>query len=161
MNYQKIEKICEILTDKKMVLSVAESCTGGLISSCLTDINGASNFMHQNFVTYANEAKSMLLGVKLETIQEHGVVSKNVAEEMAKGLIFKGYGNVSISTTGILGPTGGSAEKPIGLVYIGFATANKVETFKYISKEKGRMDIKKDIVDEVFSLFYDFLIKNT
>ena len=132
--YKTLSEIKEILIKNKLSLSSAESCTGGLISSYLTDIDGASNFIFQNFVTYSNEAKEKFLGVSKETLEKYGAVSEQTAHEMANGLLK--YTDCSIATTGILGPSGGSKEKPIGLVYIGLGCKEKIKVLKYISSKK-------------------------
>ena len=144
-----------------MSLSSAESCTGGLISSYLTDISGASAFIFQNFITYSNEAKTRFLNVSKQTLDKYGAVSEQTAREMSKGLLQ--YSDCAIATTGILGPTGGSKEKPIGLVYISFAYKNNIKVIKYISKKantNNRFEIKKDIVEYALSELLTFL-KNT
>ena len=150
--YQLLSKIKEILIKNNLSLSSAESCTGGLISSYLTDIDGASKFIFQNFVTYSNVAKNRFLNVSNDTLEKYGAVSEQTAYEMANGLLQ--YSDCSIATTGILGPTGGTKEKPVGLCYIGFGFKNKIKVIKYISKKaqtNNRYDIKLDIVE--YALF--------
>lgn len=164
--YEILKEIKEILIKNSLSLSSAESCTGGLVSSYLTDIDGSSKFIFQNFVTYSNEAKHKFLNVKNETLEKYGAVSKETAFEMAKGLL--NYADCAVATTGILGPTGGTKEKPIGLVYISFGYKNKdnkekIEVIKYISKEaktNDRYKIKVDITE--FALYSLLLfLKNT
>ena len=108
------KKIAKILTDKKLKIAFSESCTGGLLSSRMTDISGSSDYIMQNLVTYANKAKVNLLGVNNETIKQFGVVSEQVAQEMAQGLLSKYDCDIAVSVTGIAGPTGGSKQKPVG-----------------------------------------------
>ncbi|MBQ4646161.1 MAG: CinA family protein [Candidatus Gastranaerophilales bacterium] len=153
--YKLLSEIKEILTRNKLSLSSAESCTGGLISSYLTDIDGASQFIFQNFVTYSNEAKERFLGVLHETLENYGAVSEQTAKEMSKGLLK--YSDCSIATTGILGPTGGSKEKPIGLVFISLGYKDKIKVIKYISPKKQRFEIKKDIVETALFELLNFL----
>ena len=156
-----LENIKNILIKNKLTLSSVESCTGGLISSYLTDVSGASNFIFQNFVTYSNEAKNKYLNVSLETLEKYGAVSEQTAYEMSKGLL--NLADCSIATTGILGPTGGSKEKPIGLVYISFGLKDKIKVIKYISKEaktNDRLKIKKDIVEYALLNLFLFLKEN-
>ncbi len=150
----------KLLTATGATLSVAESCTGGLISSYLTDIAGASNFIEQNFVTYSNSSKTQLLGVNPETIKKHGVVSEQVALEMACGLINNYKSTFALSTTGILGPLGGSIRNPAGTVYIGLANSKCSKAFRYNSKEKTRIKIKKDIAKRALALLVDFIKEN-
>lgn len=156
--YQLLTEIKNILIKNKLTLSSAESCTGGLISSYLTDIAGSSAFINQNFVTYSNEAKIKFLNVKKETLEKYGAVSEQTAYEMSEGLLK--YTDCSIATTGILGPSGGSIEKPIGLVYISLGFKNKIKVIKYISKEahtNDRYKIKIDIVQKALMEFLNFI----
>ena len=108
------EKIAKILIDKNLTIATTESCTGGLLSSKLTDVSGSSAFVHLNFVTYSNEAKHKILGVSDETLEKFGAVSEECSIEMAKGLHNVTHADICVSTTGIAGPTGGTAEKPVG-----------------------------------------------
>ena len=161
---KKIEILSElknILIKNNLSLSSAESCTGGLISSYLTDIDGASAFIFQNFVTYSNDAKMDFLDVQKQTLDELGAVSEEVAYQMVKGLLKRT--DCAVATTGILGPTGGSEEKPIGLVYIGLGYKDKIKVIKYISKKAdtlNRYKIKKDITKQALFELLNFL-KNT
>jgi len=127
----KENKAGKILIDKDLKLMTAESCTGGLISSRLTDVSGSSSYIYQNFVTYANDSKENFLGVKHKTITENGVVSYEVSLEMAKGLLKRYNCDIAVSTTGIAGPTGGTKEKPNGLIYITIANKNHHKTYRY------------------------------
>jgi nicotinamide-nucleotide amidase len=106
---------------RRLKLAVAESCTGGLVAALLTEIAGSSDVFDRGFVTYSNEAKQQLLGVPQPTLQTHGAVSEQTAIAMAEGVIAHSQGNIAVSITGIAGPGGGSADKPVGLVYIGMA----------------------------------------
>ncbi len=156
-----LQEIKDILIKNNLTLSTAESCTGGLVSSYLTDIDGASKFIFQNFVTYSNEAKTKFLGVLPDTLNAFGAVSEQTAREMSMGLLK--YADCSIATTGILGPTGGSLEKPVGLVYISVGYKDKIKVIKYISKKADtnlRHKIKKDIAKQALKEFLEF-IKNT
>jgi PncC family amidohydrolase len=113
------EQVVELLAKKKMTISAAESCTGGLFAALVTNVSGASEVLNESFVTYANAAKVKYLGVKEETIEKHGAVSMETALEMANGLYKRTGANVAVAITGIAGPNGGTAEKPVGLVYAG------------------------------------------
>ncbi|MBO5167364.1 MAG: CinA family protein [Lachnospiraceae bacterium] len=115
-----IEKtVADILVARGLTMTCAESCTGGLISARMVNVPGVSEVFKAGFVTYANEAKQKLLGVKEETLIQFGAVSCQTAEEMARGAAKAAEADVAISVTGIAGPDGGTKEKPVGLVYIG------------------------------------------
>ncbi len=111
----------KLLKQNNFKLTVAESCTGGLVSQRLTDVAGSSQYIALNVVTYSNQAKMDLLGVQEETLNMHGAVSEECAEEMAKGALKLGHANIGLSITGIAGPDGGTDEKPVGTVFIGLA----------------------------------------
>ncbi|EIM76878.1 CinA domain-containing protein [Nitratireductor aquibiodomus RA22] len=102
-----------------IMLATAESCTGGMIAAALTDIAGSSSVVDRGFVTYSNEAKMEMLGVSSETLAAHGAVSQETALEMASGALARSRAGVAVAVTGIAGPDGGSAEKPVGLVWFG------------------------------------------
>ena len=123
-------KIAETLVIKRLRIATTESCTGGLLSSRLTDVSGSSSFIHLNLVTYSNEAKQKMLGVRKETLDNYGAVSEECAYEMAKGLYNLTKADVCISTTGIAGPTGGTKEKPVGLMFSTIYTDKKSITFE-------------------------------
>ncbi len=122
--------IAELLMKKHLKITTAESCTGGWLAKRFTDIPGSSVWFERGFVTYSNEAKNELLGVPYELIEEHGAVSPEVAKAMAEGALRASRAQVAISITGIAGPTGGTAEKPVGLVYIGYADREKTIAVK-------------------------------
>ena len=113
-----------LLKEKKLTLAVAESCTGGLISSKLTDIAGCSDYLIDSVISYNNKAKTKFLGVKTTTLRKHGAVSRQTAIEMAEGVRKRSGTDIGISTTGIAGPAGGSKKKPVGLVWIGYSDKN-------------------------------------
>lgn len=153
----KLENIKKILTEKNLKLSVGESCTGGLISSLLTDLDGASKFIEINFVTYSEFAKVRFLYTPKHIIDKFGVVSTETAHYMALGLL--NYAGVSIATTGYLGPTGGDDNNPIGTVHFAFGYKNTVVEHKYISDKKSRVEIKHDIANHVLIEFEKFLVE--
>lgn len=128
---QALVKKC---TETGKTVSVAESCTGGLISKRITDVPGSSGVFGFGAVTYANEAKIKLLGVSAETLEKYGAVSEQTACEMASGIRAVSGSDIGISTTGIAGPGGGSPEKPVGLVYLGIAGENGVRAVKLTLK---------------------------
>lgn len=113
------EKIVKELHARNQTLTTAESCTGGLLAGRILNVSGASTVYNEGHITYSNEAKERLLGVKHSTLQQFGAVSKETAAEMAKGAALSAKADVGLSTTGIAGPTGGTSEKPVGLVYVG------------------------------------------
>lgn len=115
-------KIVRLLTARKQTLSLAESCTGGYLAHRLTNVPGASAIFSNGFVTYSNEAKQTFLGVRPETLAQHGAVSEPVAREMAEGARRVSRTDYAIAVTGIAGPGGGTPEKPVGTVFIGLAT---------------------------------------
>ena len=118
---QLAEKVISACKKDNLRLATAESCTGGLIAGCLTSVTGASEVLQFGFVTYTNQAKVNMLGVSNNVLSEHGAVSEIVSRSMASGAIRPGNANISVSVTGIAGPSGGSTEKPVGLVHISVA----------------------------------------
>lgn len=116
-----VEKLAALLPNKKKVLATAESCTGGLLAATITQRPGISANFERGFITYSNESKTEMLGVSADKIAEHGAVSDQVAIAMAMGALEHSHASISISITGIAGPDGGSEQKPVGLVYFGYA----------------------------------------
>tara|TARA_B100000029_G_scaffold301857_1_gene294738 strand:+ start:5428 stop:5925 length:498 start_codon:yes stop_codon:yes gene_type:complete len=153
---QKAELLLSQFQELGLCLVTAESCTGGLVSSCLTAIPGASEVVEGGIVSYSNQAKQALLGVPTPLIISHGAVSKEVVCAMAEGALTRTRADISVAITGIAGPGGGTKEKPVGLVYFGVAWANKPT--KFISRQfKGnRSQIQLDSVD----MAIDFLLKS-
>jgi nicotinamide-nucleotide amidase len=133
----------QLLSARQFCLSVAESCTGGLLSSRLTDIAGSSAYTRMNIVTYANAEKTRLLGVPEEMLQQYGAVSPQVAAAMAQGILKVSGSDLGLSITGIAGPDGGSEEKPVGLAYIGLAQNQSVWVKEVrVNSRYKRQDIK-------------------
>jgi nicotinamide-nucleotide amidase len=128
MSYLKAKHLSELLISKGLTISVAESCTGGSLSSSLTSISGASSYFNCGFVSYSNQSKIDMLGVSPESIEMYGAVSEKVAHEMVAGAGQKSHSNLAVSITGIAGPSGGSAAKPVGMVCIGFFFDGEVTT---------------------------------
>jgi len=126
------ELVGRLLREKKMKLAVAESCTGGLLAAKITNIAGSSDYFDRGIVTYSNQAKSQILGVPEEMIKKHGAVSSQVAETMAKGVVKISGADVGVGITGIAGPTGGTPEKPVGLVYVSLANKQKAWVEKFL-----------------------------
>ena len=140
----KLETIVgELLKERKKTLSTAESCTGGYISHLITSISGSSEYYLGSVISYANEIKENILGVSKQSIIEHGVVSRQVVTEMAKGVQGKLNTDYSIAVSGIAGPTGGSVEKPVGTTWIAIATPEKVVAKKFLFGEHRERNIRK------------------
>jgi nicotinamide-nucleotide amidase len=118
--------VADFLQKKQWMMATAESCTGGMISAACTDLSGSSNWFERGFVTYSDAAKTELLGVDAALIKKHGAVSEAVARAMATGALSRSPAQVSVAVTGVAGPTGGSAAKPVGTVWFGFALPGQV-----------------------------------
>jgi len=125
-----VEQLATRLLQRQWMLATAESCTGGLIAGACTDLSGSSNWFERGFVTYSNAAKHEQLGVPAVLIDTHGAVSEKVARAMAVGALAHSHAQVAVAVTGVAGPTGGTAEKPVGLVWFSFALPGQVLTEK-------------------------------
>jgi nicotinamide-nucleotide amidase len=136
-------KVVKKLIKKKFKISFAESCTGGLLSSSITSINGSSKVFNLSLITYSNKAKVNILKVPNKIIEKYGAVSEECCLSMVKNLSKISKANISISITGIAGPTGGTKLKPVGLVYIGVKKGNKIIAKKNLFKSKNRKSIQK------------------
>ena len=136
-------KLVNKLKKKKLKVSFAESCTGGIISSMITSISGSSKVFNFSIVTYSNESKHSLLNVSRKTIKKYGAVSTEVCMSMLENLSKVNKGNISLSVTGVAGPNGGTKEKPVGLVFIGLKNMNKTIVKKFFFKNKSRSLIQK------------------
>jgi len=151
-----VDKLGDKLRDKKWKLATAESCTGGMISTAITDKAGSSEIFDRGFVTYSNEAKMEMLGVRKETLEEFGAVSEETAEEMTKGALAKSNANIAVAITGIAGPGGGSAKKPVGLVYIGYGLKGGIaQSTKHQFKgtrEEIRLQSTKEALKHLLSI---------
>lgn len=138
--YSVAEKLVSQLAEKGMTVSTAESCTGGLIGAAITSVSGASAVFERGFVTYANIAKEEILGVPHETLEGFGAVSVQTAHYMAKGVCKAAKSRLGIAVTGIAGPTGGTPEKPVGLVYVGICFDGAVKVTEYhFSGDRNRV----------------------
>ena len=152
------EKIGNILTANNLTISTTESCTGGLLSSRLTDVSGSSAYIRLNLVTYANEAKNKMLQVQSEILDKYGAVSEECSYQMAKGLCKLTNSDICVSTTGIAGPTGGSKEKPVGLMFSTIYSKNKFKTYKIqVDSNLSRTEIKEKFTQKVLENILDFL----
>lgn len=132
-----------ILRTKKLTVATAESCTGGLVASRITDVSGSSEYFKEGYVTYSNEIKHKILGVSKKTLEEYGAVSQECAFEMAQGLMKQTNCDLAICTTGIAGPTGGSKTKPVGLVYIAVKYHDKIVIREFKLNPKLQRNIMK------------------
>ena len=155
------QQVARILFNYSIKLSTAESCTGGLLSSRLTDIAGSSAYTKENFITYANEAKIEILDVKPETIEKYGAVSEECAKEMAEGIYNKTGCDIAISTTGIAGPTSNEEGKSIGLMYVAIKNKYSLECKEInVNPQHSRRMIKYIFTQEALKFLIDFLNKN-
>ena len=146
------QNIIKLLTKKKLTLSFAESCTGGLLASSITSISGSSKVFNMGLVTYSNNAKIKLLKVPKKIINKYGAVSYETCVSMVKNLSKISKSNISISITGVAGPSGGSKDKPVGLVYIGLKKGGKIVVKKNMFKIKKRISIQKATVKQALKM---------
>ena len=146
------KKIVNRLIKKKLTISTAESCTGGLLSSFITSINGSSKVFDLGLITYSNQSKINILKIPKKIIERYGAVSKQVCLSMVKNVYKLTKSNISLSITGIAGPSGGTKNKPVGLVYVGIKKDDKIKIKKYLFKNKGRYYIQKAAVDKSLKL---------
>ena len=151
------KKIVQILTKKRLKISFAESCTGGLLSSAITSVSGSSKVFTVGLVAYSNQSKIKVLKVPKKIIRKYGSVSEQVCLAMVKNLSKISKTNISVSITGIAGPSGGTKIKPVGLVYVGIKKGNRAEVKKYLFKNKGRSYIQRTAVNKSLGLILSFL----
>ena len=146
------KKIISLLKRKKIKLAIAESCTGGMLSSAITSVSGASKVFAMGLVTYSNQAKMSILKVPKKIIQKHGAVSIQCCLSMVNNLEKISKSKICVSITGIAGPKGGSKQKPVGLVYIGVKNGKKIVVSKNKFRNKGRSVIQKATVKKALNL---------
>jgi len=146
------KNIIKKLSKKKIKISFAESCTGGLLSSTITSTIGSSKIFSIGIVTYSNQSKIKILKIPKKTIRKYGAVSEQVCLAMVKNINKIGKTSMSVSITGIAGPKGGSKKKPVGLVFVGIKKGNKISVKKYLFKNKGRSYIQKSAVKKSLGL---------
>ena len=151
------QKLVKLLTKKRLKISFAESCTGGLLSSSITSISGSSKVFTIGLVAYSNSSKINILKVPKNIIRKHGAVSYETCLAMVKNLSKISKTNISVSITGIAGPKGGTKKKPVGLVFIGIKKGNKTLVKKYLFKNKKRTTIQKAAVIKALNLILSFL----
>ena len=145
------------LIEKNYHISFAESCTGGLAAATLVSVADASKVLDVSFVTYANAAKIKYLGVKEQTIEEKGVVSEEVAAQMAAGVATEAGSQIGVGITGVAGPSGGTPDKPVGMVCFGFFVDGKVRTYTKQFGSIGRNEVRKKSVEFVYSTLLELL----
>ena len=146
------QKVINTYREKGKMITLAESCTGGLISSLLTEIPGSSAVVDRGFVVYSNEAKMELLQVKSETLEKFGAVSAETAMEMAQGALLNSQAQVSVAVTGIAGPGGGTVEKPVGLVFVGWEVEGEEPGFLKLLLNGDRQAVRIQTVERVMEL---------
>ena len=155
------EELGQLLKEKNLTIATAESCTGGLVSSKITDVSGSSEYVKLNFVTYANEAKNKVLGVDWDILNNYGAVSEECACAMVKGLKEQTNCDIALCTTGIAGPTGGTKEKPVGLMYTA-ALYKGITTVKeiHLPSDLDRITMKERFAQEALKLAISVLKEN-
>ena len=146
------QKVVKLLSKKRLKISLAESCTGGLLSSSITSISGSSKVFTLGLVTYSNQSKINILKVPKKIIMKHGAVSYETCLSMVKNLNKISKTNISVSITGVAGPKGGTKQKPVGLVYIGIKKGNKTLVKKFLFKSKKRISIQRSAVNKALNL---------
>ena len=150
------QKVVKLLGKKRLKISFAESCTGGLLASSITSISGSSKIFTLGLVTYSNQAKINILKVPKRIIMKHGAVSYETCLSMVKNLKKISKTNISVSITGVAGPKGGTKQKPVGLVYIGIKKGNKTLVKKFLFKSKKRNSIQRSTVNKALNLVLSF-----
>ncbi|MBR5289195.1 MAG: nicotinamide-nucleotide amidohydrolase family protein [Clostridia bacterium] len=146
-----VNTLGDLLVERGLTVTTAESCTGGLVAGTLVNYPGISAALGEAHVTYANEAKVKFCGVKEETLAAHGAVSEETAREMSEGLRAKSGADIALATTGIAGPGGGTAEKPVGLVYVACASKHGTQIRK-LNLSGSRQQVRKQAVLSVLEL---------
>jgi nicotinamide-nucleotide amidase len=151
-----------LLTERKLTIAVAESCTGGLVSKRLTDVPGSSNYVHLNVVTYANEMKEKVLGVRIETLIKDGAVSEQCVKEMAEGIRKFAAASIGLSVSGVAGPGGGTEDKPVGLVYLGLAHDQGTDVRKLmLPAHITRQEIRQRSASEALNMVRLYLLQHS
>jgi len=152
-----VKKVVNGLIKKKLTISTAESCTGGLLSSAITSVAGSSKVFKLGLVTYSNQSKIKVLKVLKNIIRKYGSASEQVCFAMVKNLSKISKTNISLSITGIAGPGGSTKIKPVGLVYVGIKKGNRIEVKKYLFKNKERAYIQRAAVNKCLELILSTL----
>ena len=147
-----MKSLIKLLIKKKIKVSFVESCTGGLLASTVTSINGASKVFNLGLITYSNQSKIKVLKVNKNIIKKYGAVSYECCKSMVNNLAKISKANINISITGIAGPKGGTKQKPVGLVYIGIKKGNKIEVNEYLFRSQKRSSIQRATVKKALDL---------
>jgi PncC family amidohydrolase len=154
-----INKVSDELKKHHMTIATAESCTGGLLAHTLTNVSGSSAYFDRGVISYSNQAKTQLLGIPENLLQKHGAVSKEVATAMAKAIRQNAQVDYGIATTGIAGPTGGSKDKPVGLVYIAVSTKDSIVVKQFLFSG-DRLANKESTCTAALELLLEILTQN-
>lgn len=152
----RLEYIAQELTNRKKTITTAESCTGGLLSAALTSVAGSSAYFQRGFVVYSNQSKTQLLNVLPSTLRAYGAVSEETAREMALGALLATRNDYALSITGVAGPDGGSEKTPVGTVWFGFATKQRIWAKKY-QFEGDRNQIRQQAVQYALAILEHYL----
>jgi len=151
-------KVVRILSEKGLKISTAESCTGGMLAASIINISGASDVFEEGYITYSDKSKSKLLNVKECTLKTYGAVSKETAMEMAAGCARNAHSDVALVTTGVAGPSGGTKDKPVGLVYIGCCYKDKVITSENVFLG-DRLSVRQQTVEKALQMALEIILE--
>ena len=151
-------ELVKLLAEKHLTITTAESCTGGMISSTIVNVPGASSVLNEAYVTYANEAKMKILGVKYDTLDNYGAVSEETAHEMVTGAAKAAQSDCAIAVTGIAGPDGGTEDKPVGTVYAGYIYKGNVSVVRY-NFDGSRYEIRRQTTETVIKKMLEIITK--
>ena len=154
---KKTKQVVSKLKSKKISISIAESCTGGMLAQYITSISGSSKIFTFGIISYSNQSKIKYLSVPLKIIKKYGTVSKECCNSMLNGLSKLSNAQLNIAITGIAGPAGGTKQKPVGLVYIGIKKNNKIEIHKCLFKRQNRENIRKNSVKKSLEIIEKFI----
>jgi len=157
INSELLNKVSYELKKQHLTIATAESCTGGLFAHLLTNISGSSEYFDRGVISYSNTSKTQLVDVPENLLKKYGAVSEEVAHAMAEGIRTRAGVDIGVSTTGIAGPTGGTKDKPVGLVYIGVATRNAVVVKRFLFSG-DRLQNKEQACDAALSLLLEMLV---
>lgn len=153
------ERVIALLQERGMKITTAESCTGGALAAALVNVSGASEVFDEGYITYSNKAKHKNLGVRKSTLKTYGAVSKQTAKEMSRGCLKAAKADVALSVTGIAGPGGGTAEKPVGLVYIGCCFQGKTKVIRH-QFSGSRSEVRRQSVEAALLLAESCILEN-